>query len=120
VPLSHGGELRLVTFAWSLPDGRSIDGWGLTPDVPVRGQAAAALAAGDLVRVVAEPELDPVLAPPCATCAGWSATTWSPHGAPAAPAGPRRSLEPPRPAGRPDGAAAPRHGLDSGGNPLVA
>jgi C-terminal processing protease CtpA/Prc len=61
VPLSHGGELRLVTFAWSLPDGRSIDGWGLTPDVPLRGQVAA-LAAGDLVRVVLEPELDPVLA----------------------------------------------------------
>jgi len=61
VPLSHGGELRLVTFAWSLPDGRSIEGWGLTPDMPLRGQVAA-LEAGDLVRVVLEPELDPVLA----------------------------------------------------------
>lgn len=61
VPLSHGGELRLVTFSWSLPDGRSIDGWGLTPDVPVRGQVTA-LASTDLVRVVLEPDLDPVLA----------------------------------------------------------
>lgn len=61
VPLSHGGELRLVTFAWSLPDGRSIDGWGLTPDVPLRGQVPA-LASTALARVVLEPELDPVLA----------------------------------------------------------
>lgn len=61
VPLSHGGELRLVTFAWSLPDGRSIDGWGLTPDVPLRGRMPA-LASTDLLRVVLEPELDPVLA----------------------------------------------------------
>jgi len=61
VPLSHGGELRLVTFAWALPDGRSIDGWGLTPDVPLRGQVPA-LASADLARVVLEPELDPALA----------------------------------------------------------
>jgi len=61
VPLSHGGELRLVTFAWTLPDGRSVDGWGLTPDVPLRGQVPV-LAANDLARVVIEPELDPVLA----------------------------------------------------------
>jgi carboxyl-terminal processing protease len=61
VPLSHGGELRLVTFAWALPDGRSIDGWGLTPDVPLSGQVPA-LASADLARVVLEPELDPALA----------------------------------------------------------
>lgn len=61
VPLSHGGELRLVTFAWALPDGRSIEGWGLTPDVPLRGQVPA-LASADLARVVLEPELDPALA----------------------------------------------------------
>jgi C-terminal processing protease CtpA/Prc len=62
VPLSHGGELRLVTFAWSLPDGRSIDGWGLTPDVPVRERGLAHTAGDDVARVVAEPERDPTLA----------------------------------------------------------
>ena len=61
VPLSHGGELRLVTFAWALPDGRSIDGWGLTPDVPLRGQVTP-LASAELARVILEPELDSVLA----------------------------------------------------------
>jgi C-terminal processing protease CtpA/Prc len=61
VPLSHGGELRLVTFAWALPDGRSIDGWGLTPDVPLRGQVPA-VASTELARVILEPELDPALA----------------------------------------------------------
>jgi C-terminal processing protease CtpA/Prc len=60
VALSDGGELRLVTFGWALPDGRSIDGWGLTPDVPVRGDAP--VAAVDLVDVLADPARDPVLA----------------------------------------------------------
>jgi C-terminal processing protease CtpA/Prc len=58
--LSDGGELWLVTFGWALPDGRSIDGWGLTPDVPVRGGVASATAG--LVDVVTDPTLDPVLA----------------------------------------------------------
>jgi C-terminal peptidase prc len=62
VPLSHGGELRVVTFAWSLPDGRSIDGWGLTPDVPVRERGHARTVGDDVARVVAEPERDPTLA----------------------------------------------------------
>jgi C-terminal processing protease CtpA/Prc len=62
VPLSHGGELRVVTFAWSLPDGRSIEGWGLTPDVPVRAQGRGPAVATDLALVVAEPDRDPVLA----------------------------------------------------------
>jgi C-terminal processing protease CtpA/Prc len=61
LPLSNGGELRLVTFAWSLPDGRSIDGWGLTPDVPVPTGLAEGGSA-DLFAAVTEPELDPVLA----------------------------------------------------------
>ena len=60
VSLSDGGELRLVTFAWSLPDGRSIDGWGLTPDVPIRGGGPVAVM--DLIEVVTDPERDPVLA----------------------------------------------------------
>jgi C-terminal processing protease CtpA/Prc len=60
VALSDGGELRLVTFGWSLPDGRSIDGWGLTPDVPIRG--AGPVAAMDLVEAITDPERDPVLA----------------------------------------------------------
>lgn len=60
VALSDGGELRLVTFGWSLPDGRSIDGWGLTPDVPVRG--ATPTASVDLVEVVTDSTRDPVLA----------------------------------------------------------
>lgn len=60
VPLSDGGELRLVTFAWVLPDGRDVHGWGLTPDVAVRGQVPP-LAAADLARVVVEPDLDPAL-----------------------------------------------------------
>lgn len=60
VALSNGGELRLVTFGWSLPDGRSIDGWGLTPDVPLRG--GGPMAAMALVDVITDPELDPVLA----------------------------------------------------------
>ncbi len=60
IHLSNGGELRLVTFAWLLPDGRSIDGWGLTPDEPVRrGPVAATIA--DLTRVVVEPDVDPAL-----------------------------------------------------------
>ena len=59
VALSNGGELRLVTFAWSLPDGRSIDGWGLTPDVPIRG--AGPVAAMDLIDAITDPERDPVL-----------------------------------------------------------
>ena len=58
--MADGGELRLVTFAWSLPDGRSIDGWGLTPDVPIRGGGPVALT--DLIEVVTDPERDPVLA----------------------------------------------------------
>ena len=62
VPLSHGGELRVVTFAWSLPDGRSIDGWGLTPDVPVRDPGRALGGGTDLGLLVTEPERDPVLA----------------------------------------------------------
>jgi len=61
VPLTHGGELRLVTFAWSLPDGRSIDGWGLTPDVPVRGVPLADVV-GDPALVVVDPDEDAVLA----------------------------------------------------------
>jgi len=61
VPLSNGGELRLVTFSWSLPDGRNIDGWGLTPDVPVRF-AGAVLDPADLGRLVDHPEIDPVAA----------------------------------------------------------
>lgn len=61
IPLSNGGELRLVTFAWSLPDGRNIDGWGLTPDVPVRdGHVPADVA--ELLAAAATSELDPVLA----------------------------------------------------------
>lgn len=58
--LSDGGELRLVTFGWALPDGRSIDGWGLTPDVPIRGAAVAAPVA--MVDVLSDPANDPVLA----------------------------------------------------------
>lgn len=61
VPLSDGGELRLVTFIWALPDGRSVDGWGLTPDVPVRWETARVDPA-DLAQVVERPDLDPVLA----------------------------------------------------------
>jgi C-terminal processing protease CtpA/Prc len=61
VPLSNGGELRLVTFAWSLPDGRNIDGWGLTPDVPV-GAGVAEVVGVDLFAAITEPDLDPVLA----------------------------------------------------------
>lgn len=61
LPLSDGGELRLLTFAWTLPDGRGIDGWGLTPDLPVRGQVPP-LPPADLVRVLLEPDLDPALA----------------------------------------------------------
>lgn len=61
LPLSDGGELRLVTFAWLLPDGRSVDGWGLTPDVPVRGAAMMGSVA-ELLDVVTEPERDPALA----------------------------------------------------------
>lgn len=61
IHLSNGGELRLVTFAWLLPDGRSIDGWGLTPDVPMRhGPEAETIA--DLTRVIVEPDVDPALA----------------------------------------------------------
>jgi C-terminal processing protease CtpA/Prc len=60
VLLSHGGELRLVTFDWSLPDGRSIHGWGLTPDVPIREASDIAASMG-MARVVAEPDRDPVL-----------------------------------------------------------
>lgn len=59
VALPDGGELRLVTFGWSLPDGRSIDGWGLTPDVPIRG--AAPSGSVELMDVVTDPERDPVL-----------------------------------------------------------
>jgi len=59
VALSDGGELRLVTFAWSLPDGRSIDGWGLTPDVPIRGDGP--VEALELIDAITDPELDPVL-----------------------------------------------------------
>jgi C-terminal processing protease CtpA/Prc len=33
LPLPNGGQLRLVTFFWTLPDERSIDQVGLTPDV---------------------------------------------------------------------------------------
>lgn len=61
VPLSDGGELRLVTFIWVLPDGRSVDGWGLTPDVPVRWQTAI-VDLTELAQVVERPDLDPVLA----------------------------------------------------------
>ncbi len=61
VPLSNEGELRLVTFAWLLPDGRSIDRWGLTPDVPVATKREAATVA-DLTRVIVEPDVDPALA----------------------------------------------------------
>jgi len=61
IPLSNGGELRLVTFAWSLPDGRSIDGWGLTPDVPVR-DGHVPVDAAELLAAAASAELDPVLA----------------------------------------------------------
>jgi C-terminal processing protease CtpA/Prc len=60
IALPDGGELRLVTFAWSLPDGRSIDGWGLTPDLPVRSEATGAPV--DPVDAVTDPERDPVLA----------------------------------------------------------
>jgi C-terminal processing protease CtpA/Prc len=60
VLLSHGGELRLVTFDWSLPDGRSIHGWGLTPDVPIR-EVPEFAASSDMAQVVAEPDRDPVL-----------------------------------------------------------
>jgi C-terminal processing protease CtpA/Prc len=60
VLLSHGGELRLVTFDWSLPDGRSIHGWGLTPDVPVR-EAQEFGVASDVARVVGEGDRDPIL-----------------------------------------------------------
>ena len=60
VALADGSELRLVTFAWSLPDGRSIDGWGLTPDVPIRGNGS--VTAMELIEVVTDPERDPVLA----------------------------------------------------------
>ena len=60
VALSDGGELRLVTFTWSLPDGRSIDGWGLTPDVPVR--ADGPVESMDLIEAITDPERDPVLA----------------------------------------------------------
>lgn len=60
VTLSNGAELRLVTFSWLLPDGRDIDGWGLTPDVAVaKGPAAELLR--DPVGVLADPDLDPVL-----------------------------------------------------------
>lgn len=61
VQLSDGGVLRLVTFEWLLPDRRSVDGWGLTPDVPVRARAEATTI-DDLVEVVMRPEVDPVLA----------------------------------------------------------
>jgi C-terminal processing protease CtpA/Prc len=61
IHLSNGGELRLVTFAWLLPDGRSIDGWGLTPDVPMLGSVEAETIA-DLTRVIVEPDVDPALA----------------------------------------------------------
>ena len=60
VALSDGGELRLVTFGWSLPDGRSIDGWGLTPDVPIRGDRP--VDAMDLIDAIIDPERDPALA----------------------------------------------------------
>jgi carboxyl-terminal processing protease len=33
--LSDGGDLHLTVQHWFLPDGRSIDGVGLTPDVAV-------------------------------------------------------------------------------------
>lgn len=59
VRLSDGGELRLVTFGWSLPDGRSIDGWGLTPDVPIRTDGP--VEALELIDAITEPERDPVL-----------------------------------------------------------
>lgn len=56
VPLPDGGSLRLVTFRWSLPDRRSIDGVGLQPTVVVNDGALG------LVGVVfGDPELDPVL-----------------------------------------------------------
>ena len=59
VPLSDGGELRLVTFAWSLPDGRSIEGWGLTPDVPIRWSGP--VPEMDLIDAVMNSARDPVL-----------------------------------------------------------
>ncbi len=61
VTLADGGELRLVTFGWLLPDGRSIDGWGLTPDVAVAKRAAPEVLS-DPAGVLLDPELDPVLA----------------------------------------------------------
>lgn len=59
--LPNGGELRFVSFAWSLPDGSSVAGIGLVPEV----SAPAGLHpfdGGELAVVVAKPALDPALA----------------------------------------------------------
>jgi C-terminal processing protease CtpA/Prc len=57
IPLPDGGSLRLVTFRWSLPDRRSIDGVGLHPTVLIDGPAEA----GPDGVVFGDPEVDPVL-----------------------------------------------------------
>ena len=57
IPLPDGGSLRLVTFRWSLPDRRSIDGIGVEPTVELDGAAEA----GGRAVVFGDPELDPLL-----------------------------------------------------------
>jgi C-terminal processing protease CtpA/Prc len=57
ISLSDGGSLRLVTFRWSLPDRRNINGIGLEPTVKIDGEAEA----GSAGVVFGDPEIDPVL-----------------------------------------------------------
>jgi hypothetical protein len=57
--LPNGGELRMPSFRWLLPDGRDVGGIGLTPDVVIDGAAQTPL---DTTAVIREAALDPALA----------------------------------------------------------
>lgn len=51
--LADGGVLELTVGGWFSPDGRSVEGRGVTPDIPVPSEAADARA-GDVLADLAE------------------------------------------------------------------